>query len=379
MSGGNALDYINWRGDISPETDQFNEVDFFLFSQLATPDLSSAIPAGSQSISLKEAADNYFKNHNMSVLNLGVLQSESVLPMLKAMAESRRYADIKIANYIVNNNIDSTEQFSAVTIILPNGAIVVSYRGTDDTLYGWKENFNLAVSEQVPAQKDALNYLCNAAAETKGSIYVIGHSKGGNLAVYAAVESDEQIKNRIKIVVNYDGPGFRKEFVDSLNLEGLEGKIFQVRTQHSLVGTILYPVGEIVYYKSFVKGAIAHDGFNWEVQRNEFTILEGPAEDSVYFEKSLNSALESMNNEERISFINELFDALTSTGAVTVSDITKMDYHSLLTIANNLLKSDSTRAFGTSLLDNYWRLRSKNIPEPAVVKSIKSLILKITN
>lgn len=378
MAGGNALDYINWRGDITFDADPFNVVDLFLCSQLATPDLSSAMPEDTKIISLKDAADIYFKRHSMSVRNLGVLQSESVLPMLKAMAESRRYEDVKIANYTVNNNIAFTEQFSAVTILLPNDLTVVAYRGTDDTLYGWKENFNIAVSEQVPAQKDALSYLTYAASETTGPLYVVGHSKGGNLAVYAAVKSSPDIQDRIGAVVNYDGPGFRKEFAESVDIKRLDEKIYNVRTQHSMVGTILYPIGEIAYYKSKVKGPMAHDGFNWEVVRNEFTLLEGQAEDSKYFEQTLNSTLELMNTEERIDFINDFFAALMSSGAVTISDITAMDYYSLLKLINNIRKSEKVRAFGTNLIENYIRIINKNNPDP-VVTTIKTLILKITN
>ena len=177
----NALDYISWRCDIPFAAVGVNEIDAFLFSQLITPHYEGILDTGSKTLSA--AADEYFSFHTEDVSNLGVLQSPSVLPMFSALAESRRFGGVILHDYVNTVDESNTEQFSAVSFDLDNGITFVSFRGTDDSIIGWKEDFNIAIMSSVPAQTDAACYLNRILASTDNRIIVCGHSKGGNLAV----------------------------------------------------------------------------------------------------------------------------------------------------------------------------------------------------
>lgn len=317
----NSLDYVKWRGDLSFEFSPVNEVDIFLFSQLSTPDYSGIVPQGGESIALAEAGPKFFEIHGDSVSQLGVLQSEYVIPMLRLLPGTERFGSIKLSGYINKVITENVEQFSAVTIDLPCGARCVSFRGTDDTIIGWKEDCNLAVSESVPAQEDALEYLISSAEGFCGDLYVCGHSKGGNLAVYAAAKAPDDIKAHIKSVYNFDGPGFSAEFLASGGYSAVKDRVITVLSQNSLVGILLSQVGTLKYVRSFRSGPIAHDGFTWEVLGKEFVPEDGLSDSSRAIKKAINETLSGMDTGEKQGFIDELFALLLSTGSETITEL----------------------------------------------------------
>ena len=319
----NALDYVRWRGDLSFDASPVNEVDIFLFSQLSTPDYSGIVPPDCGQITLSEACGRYFAAHEDSSPSLGVLQSEYVIPMLRLLPEYGRFAGVKLSRYVNRVITENVEQFSAVTIDLPNGAKCISFRGTDDTIIGWKEDCNLAVSESVPAQKDALAYLISAAEGFRGELTVCGHSKGGNLAIYAAANAPEEIRKQLRAVYNYDGPGFNAEFLASEGYLAVKDRITTVLSQNSLVGILLTQVGTCRTVRSCKSGPIAHDGFTWEVLGREFVPAEGLSDSSRAIRKAMNETLAGMDCGEKQGFIDELFGILLSTGSETITELSK--------------------------------------------------------
>lgn len=347
----NALEYILWRGDISFSVSPVNEVDIFLFSQLSTPDYKGIVPGDASSENIQAVADKYFSTHDESVKNLGALQSESVLPMLRMLPDTARFGTLRLAGFQNRVIEEKEEQFCAVTILLPDGRICVSFRGTDDSIIGWKEDFHLAIKESVPAQLDALEYLRWAADTFPGKIIVCGHSKGGNLAVYAAVHAPQHIQNRIDRVISFDGPGFRPEFIISEAYQAISEKISTVLSQNALVGTLLNRAGEAVIVKSSVLGPMAHDGFSWEVLGCEFVRCTELSEPSQVFDRAISATLEEMSDEEKDSFVTELFDILLSTGADTVSQLTDLRLSQTYEVARSLRKDEKVHHFTLRFLE----------------------------
>ena len=347
----NALEYILWRGDISFSASPVNEVDIFLFSQLSTPDYKGIVPGTVASESIRAAADKYFASHDESVKNLGALQSESVLPMLRMLPETARFGALRLAGFQNRVIEEKEEQFCAVTILLPDGQICVSFRGTDDSIIGWKEDFHLAVKESVPAQLDALEYLCWAADAFPGKIIVCGHSKGGNLAVYAAVHAPIEVQKRIEQVISFDGPGFRPGFIASEAYRAVSEKIRTVLSQNALVGTLLNRAGEAVIVKSSVLGPMAHDGFSWEVLGCKFVRCTELSEPSQVFDRAISATLEEMSDEEKDAFVTELFDILLSTGADTVSQLTDLRLSQTYEVARTLHKDEKVHHFTLHFLE----------------------------
>ena len=171
-----------------------NEVDMFILSQISTADFKGIIPENVE-IKLCDAFEEFFKIYAVND-SLGVLQSQYVMNMYNIIKDKARYKDLLLRHQVVIYDKENEEQFSAITIVLPDGSICVSFRGTDDTIIGWKEDCNLSVYDTVPAQKDAVDYLVSESNYDKTSkIRICGHSKGGNLAVYSAVSASKEIRD----------------------------------------------------------------------------------------------------------------------------------------------------------------------------------------
>lgn len=364
----NALDYLAWRGDLSFEASPFCEVDMFICSQLSTPDWCGIVCGGEPPVPLKKAAERYFATHEGGADSLGALQSEFVLPMLRALPDTIRYSGVLLKNAVNKVDMECEEQFSAVTLEFPDGSCCVSVRGTDDTIVAWKEDFNLATKKTVPAQKDASEYLLRAAEECSGRMLVCGHSKGGNLAVYAAASVPESVQERIEQAVSFDGPGFSREFLASEGYGRISGKVKTVRSQNSFVGTLLYPAGEIITVNSCKTGPMAHDGFSWQVIGNKFVREQGLSEISALFEKTMDETLSAMGRDEKQAFTDELFDTLLSTGAVTVSDITDFSPQQIIELLKDFRDDKKVQKFGAAVAERMIKIGMRDTKDSLAEK-----------
>ena len=316
----NILAYLDWRGDLSFRADPFNEIDNYICSQMGTPDLSLIVAEGAQQIALRNALETYGSLWGERGDKLGVLSSPLVLPLLRKCADTVRYGGVRLSHFV--NFVDEVraEQFSAVCVHLPDGSCYVAYRGTDDSIMGWKEDFLLSVLDWVPAQRDALEYLERIAADVEGELILGGHSKGGNLAIYAAVNAPEEIQNRIRAVYNNDGPGFRENIQNSAGYARMAERIVSILPQHSVVGVLLEQSGHPVIVKSSKAGPESHDGLNWEVLGAHFVRCEDFSRSSKAMQRAMDNAIDGKTQAERREFVDDFFLLLTSSGARTLTE-----------------------------------------------------------
>ena len=205
--------------------------------------------------------------------------------------------------------------------MIPDQTAYVSYRGTDNTLIGWKEDFNMSFMEYVPAQIDAKNYLNDIANKITCDIRVGGHSKGGNLAVYASTFCDEKIKDRIIKVYNNDGPGFFEEVIKTKEYQQNLPKIHTYIPQASIIGRMLNHEEKTTIVQSTQFGIYQHDLFNWQVMGSKFVTAYGLTENSEIIDKTLKKWLQEVSPEQREKFAVTLFEILASTDANTLSEI----------------------------------------------------------
>lgn len=349
-----AAEYVDWRGDLSFEASPLNEVDLLLLSQIVTPDYRDIVTEDGPSVALCDVAEAFFATHADTVDTLGVLQSPELLPALRAAAKTERFGGLRLSAYV---NLVSTvlnEQFAALTIILPNGNICVSFRGTDDTIVGWREDLNLAICEGVPAQLDAVRYLERAAAKyPDAGIYIVGHSKGGNLAVYAGVHAKLCGGNaRILAIRSYDGPGFRGDTLKAGALEMLGGRIKTYMPEYSVVGTLFSPVGEVCVVSGNETGPMSHDPFTWGVLGRELLFANKLSDVSVRFSEVLCDTLSGMTTEEQIAFCDEMFDSIMDFGIVTIAEFSKLGLTKQLELLLHVATRSSVRRFNRGLVDN---------------------------
>lgn len=339
----NVLDYVDWRGDLSFEASPVNEVDKYIFAVIGKPDYTGIIPADSSTVSLRAAVGGYFQRYP-DAEKLGLVASAYTLPVLKKLALSPRYRAVRLSNFINKVIVEETEQFSALTVHA-DGVNYISFRGTDDSIVGWKENCELAVKDSVPAQRDALTYLVETAKTCEGPLVVCGHSKGGNLAIYAACTAPKEIQKRITEVISYDGPGFMADFLDSEGYLCMEGKITTMVPYKSLVGVLLNQAGDLQVIQAEEAGVVGHDGLTWNVTRDGFVRAEQLSEISKFFRTSMAETLDEMGTEDRGELVEEIFEALTSTGAENLSEFPDQTLRQMFEVANNFRKSDEIRSF----------------------------------
>ena len=354
-----VLDYIDWRGDLSFEVSPVNEVDKYIFACIGKPDLTGIIPPGRESIGIRDAVAGFFAANPDIGDRMGLISSVKTIPALKKLMSAERYKRLRLAGFVRKLDFERTEQFSALTVIAPDGTNYVSFRGTDDSIVGWKENCELAVRSGVPAQLDALDYLAWAAESFPGPICVCGHSKGGNLAVYAASLAPPEVQERICEVISYDGPGFMDDVLCSEGYRRICGRVTTVVPSRSLVGMLLSPAGTLEVVSSAKGGVAGHDGFNWDTLPQGFAHCSEVCEGSQVFRSAIAETLEDMDVSERSELVAEIFEVISCTGAVSLSDFTEQTLNQGFELAKSFSKAGEIRGFALRLLRNA-RLTMKN-------------------
>ena len=317
----NILDYLDWRGDLTLAERGFNEVDNLLMAELCFLDFSGIVPADfSAPVSLPEAMQKYDAARPQETM--GVLVPEQIPELGHKMAASRRFSDLTLCAYVSRTDEETQTQFSALTALLPDKTAYIAFRGTDDTIVGWKEDFNLAFLPVVPAQRMAAEYLAAAAAALPSHpLRVGGHSKGGNLAVYAAVFCGEAIQKQIRAVYNNDGPGFYASLLELPEHRRIAGKITTLLPESSVVGMLLEHEEAYQVVRSTQIGLMQHDGFSWQVLGERFEHLTELAEGGRIMDQTLRSFLRELTEPQRAQFVDTLFDILTCTDASTLTDL----------------------------------------------------------
>ena len=312
------LEYLAWRGDIEFTQMPVNPVDALIFSTLSYIQFEDIVPDNPlQSISLKEAAAGLFSLAD-PVRRTRVKKD---LELLKAVAESARFDNIRMSFYRSILIPEEETQFSAVTIFLEDGSAYIAFRGTDNTLTGWKEDFNMSFQSSIPAQHLALSYVQEFMAAHSIPVWMGGHSKGGNLAVYAAAKCGEFLQKRIVEVYSQDGPGFSKEMMDDAGYQSILPKVRSYVPQSSVIGMLLEHEEPYTIIKSNQIGIMQHDPYSWQVLGAGFLQVEELTADSRFLDRTFRSWLSQMSNEERSQFFDTVFELLESTGAEHTADL----------------------------------------------------------
>lgn len=321
----NINDYLRWRGDLSFEQSPINEVDAVLLVFVSYLEFKDIIPSSiSETITLREAIGLEFALHENGKPYYGaILPNEDMHRMAKLMSRSNRFSKVKFTGYVNEICEDAEEQFTACTSIFDDGSVFISFKGTDDTLVGWKEDLNLSFEEEIPGQRRAVEYLEMIAAATTGKIRIGGHSKGGNLAVYAAAKCSPETQSRIVKVYNNDGPGFNDEFFQSDGYQKIKPRILKLVPQESVVGMLLVNDEGYTVVRSSGTGVFQHNSYLWEVSGRRFIRHGKLTEKSLEFSKAVNGWIDGKDIETRKEIVNNLYSILKSTNAKTLTDFSQ--------------------------------------------------------
>lgn len=344
----NMLDYIDWRGDITLDKSPFNDIDNLIFTQLSFINFEGIVPDFHKSgyIKLSDAAEKFFELHSNEDIEMGVLVPNDIIILLKKASEAPRFKDLLLTKYINKINYDNPQQFAAVTVMLDDGSYYIAFRGTDDTLVGWKEDFNMGFMTAVPSQLDAVKYVNSVADDIEGGIYIGGHSKGGNLSVYSAVNCDDRVKNRLIRVYNNDGPGFSRKIIDTDEYAKVADKIKTIIPESSVVGIMLEHEEKFTIVKSTQKGLLQHDSFSWQLLGTHFLVTEERSQYSEISDAALKTWLGQMDTDERVLFVDTLFDILQSTDAKTLLDLNSNKLETAMALMKTIKNLDEDKKAG---------------------------------
>ena len=241
--------------------------------------------------------------------------------LLTALAASPRFRDIRAMDYTQQMDAGLEKQFAAVTFQWEDRWGYIAFRGTDSTLVGWKEDFNMAFQYPVPSQEAAQRYLAQAAKHCKGELRVGGHSKGGNLAVYAAAHSAQEVQERLVRVYSHDGPGFLAAVLQSGEFQAIASRLDKTLPQSSLVGMLLEQQENFRIVKSDRVGLWQHDPFSWQVEGNDFCLQEELTPDAQYLDKTLNRWISSLTTAERERFVDSLYALVDAAHIETLAQL----------------------------------------------------------
>ncbi len=334
---GTLKEFVTWRGDLSFAQDPFHAVDNLIFSTLSYVQFDEILQSEKDCYDLQDLAALYFeKIHPFKEFRDNAL-SKRAAELLDHLKNSERYAHVMVRNYCSIVNTERTLQFAAMEFVLTDGTSFVAYRGTDDTIVGWKEDFMLAVTE-VEAEKEAVQYLNRIAKDRRRLLRVGGHSKGGHLAVYASVSAEEEIKERILQIYTNDGPGFSREFVKSKETKKMAGKVVRILPEESIIGMLMEPVGTTMVVKSSNRGFLQHDLLSWEVVGKKLVEKKTVTKNAKMIDKAVSEWIYSFPAGSEQGFIDDLFAVLEAPGVGSLTELQKNGMKSLPAMTKQLNK-----------------------------------------
>jgi hypothetical protein len=339
----NMVDYLAWRGDIPFEASPWNEIDGLLIATLSYLDFHGT--RDPQGWTLEEMA-------RIDLLQEGTSSSFSARKaVFEGMAKSVRFRNCRLHHAIAMTDAEIGIQFSAMCLDLPDGSTCVAFRGTDNTLIGWREDFDMAYTTRVPAQEAAILYLTRAAALSKRKLRLAGHSKGGNLAVYAATFARKKTQDRIEGIWSFDGPGMNRETSQKEEYLRIKDKIHSFVPQTSIIGMLMDYYEPYTVVRSTASGISQHDPMSWQIYGPQFDTLPSIDQTAMVTRETLHEWLRNSTPEQRASFVDALFSMAESTKAKKMSELTGEKLKTLLTMVGNRKDVDpETRRVFTRLM-----------------------------
>lgn len=320
---GTIIDYLKEYADVSLADEPMNDVDSLAlcqFSYLKFDGLVPSVTENARAVSLQQL----YEHPDYEKLYGDERYEKENRALFEAMRRCARFRNMKLNCYIniIENQADFETQFSAVTFLLEDGTMYVAYRGTDETIVGWKEDFNMAFLSPVPGQEFAIKYLNMVTERLPRDFYIGGHSKGGNLAVYAAMNCDPSVQERIIKIYSMDGPGFRPEVLERCDFSRIEDRTCKILPHSSLVGMLFEKDIRYQVVESRTFGLAQHNPFTWLVRDGHFETVSDIYETRRFMDDTLNEWILSLDEKSLRTFVDTLFQVLSASESDNLIDFT---------------------------------------------------------
>lgn len=328
----NLMTYLKWRGDLPISKFPFNEIDALILSELVYIHFENIVPGVEEdaAITIREANSKYEKSIEREM----IFYKEKEI-MFDALAFSPRFAEMTLCKYVNTLDIVAQQQFAAMHVDIAPNLTFIAFRGTDSTVVGWREDFNMSYMMPVPAQQSAVDYVNQTVKGLFKKYWFGGHSKGGNLAIYSGVFCNPKIQKKIVKINSFDGPGFNRKMVDNPAYKNVEDRISVYVPEDSIVGMLMEHEEGYKVVESTEFALMQHEGFSWVVDRDEFVLADEVGMFSRSFSTTFRTWLAEMNAEERKAVVDSFFDVFVEAGINDFTEIADIDVRT----AGNLLKA----------------------------------------
>ena len=330
---GIIFDYLDQVAYDSIYDTPFNELDMLMLTEITYLPFDQIV---SDQMS-PDCTCRLFEAAEKVPQDLSMLVTKNRLKLLEKVASSTRFKNIKLMGYVNDIDPDIQKQFAAMIFKIKPDSYVLTFRGTDDSIIGWKEDFHMTYMDQVPAQKTAVNYLRKAMDAMPGQFILTGHSKGGNLASYAASQIEPEYQERIQSIYSYDAPGLNHSVITSQGYQTISDKIKRYIPQGSIVGMMLETPKQAQIVKSTAIGGLAqHDTFSWQISDQTFVLLDNLNPNSLQVDKTLKNWVDSVSDEELKDFFDLFFGLILDAGISSINDLTKLEnFNKILAVFEN--------------------------------------------
>ena len=341
----------------------FNPVDNIIFSQLSYLTLDGIVPGPDEKdvISIEVA----MKVYNKKLAHPGFKMTSTFKQdpeLIKALGASKRFGKCQLFGYV--NRFDTAReiQFSALCIYTNDDYCFVAFRGTDASLVGWKEDFNMCFREVIPSQFESVKYIEKMAPIINGPIRVGGHSKGGNLAIYAASQCNRKVQKRITAVYSNDAPGFHEKVISSEGYKAIQDRLFSYVPQSSIIGMFMENGSNYKVIKSSETGLMQHCLYSWEVMYNDLVYAKKSTLSSRFVNLTIREWINNHDNTQREKFIETLYNMLNSANINSVIEFEKNWFTSVRRMLRSLKHVDEpTKKFIRKTIVELFRAAKNNL------------------
>ncbi|MBS4749738.1 DUF2974 domain-containing protein [Carnobacteriaceae bacterium zg-ZUI78] len=319
------FDYLHWRGDLSFRQSRFNVVDSMILTRFSYLPFDNIVNDFPQTI--QQIGEHFFGVNRQNDPNI-IMSKDNTL--LETLMHTKRFSKLLVQHYQNTVDVEQEQQFSAMMFQLDSRTTYVVFRGTDMTLVGWKEDFNMTFENAIPSQIEAVSYLTKHQSDIKERLILGGHSKGGNLAIYAGAFAPQDIRQKIVYIHNFDGPGFNEQMSTDEAFGPIQKKIKTFVPETAIVGMMLNHNTPYDIVKSSATNVLQHDTYSWEIERNDFIYLEKRDATSKHIQRSVSALLTRLSTEERKTLGNAIYQMMLSANITDVRDFSVNTPHKLL-------------------------------------------------
>lgn len=252
-----------------------------------------------------------------------MLTNKERLQLLDQLSTHKRFKNSKLSNFVNDIDVELQKQFAAMTYRLNLDTYLIVFRGTDDSIIGWKEDFHMTYMNEIPAQKHALTYLEDFFKQhPKQKVLIAGHSKGGNLAVFAASQIQPELQEKISAIYTYDAPGLQAHLTETTGYQDIIPKIHRYVPQGSVIGMMLEVPDTPIVVRSLALGGIAqHNTFSWLTEGQHFVQLEAISSESLQIKDTLKEWVDSVPDEELELYFDLFFGTILESGISSINEL----------------------------------------------------------